>query len=355
LHLLKETAYEKSDHGNFLPSGEKKDGKESCIDYYPFGLTFNSYTRENAIPQKYLYNGKELQTDLGLNWEDYGARMYDPTIGRWFVPDPLAENFMSLSPYAYALNNPISFVDIEGLMPGDPKYTGSGNVVIIIADNPKDSWDTSTLDNTKWDYGVFQTVSEARQWMNDTYGRNGVGVNNIVFRTHGGVGEDEFDSGMALSLNSPNEDWLEARDFGRNSNNKNAADIIAIASYLKKNGKILFTACGVSQKGTALANAIFNAIKGSEKSLTVYTNGTNTFLGPIVRTHSSFADPTKATIHAPWYYTNKTGSYPMRSTLGIGNDGFNFFTTRASVNAYNKKTRKKPDADKGAAKRSGGW
>jgi len=40
-------------------------------DYYPFGLTFNSYSRENSVANKYLYNGKELQTDLGLNLEDY--------------------------------------------------------------------------------------------------------------------------------------------------------------------------------------------------------------------------------------------------------------------------------------------
>ena len=45
-------------------------------DYYPFGLAYNSYSRENSVPQDLKFNGKEEQTELGLGWLDYGARMY---------------------------------------------------------------------------------------------------------------------------------------------------------------------------------------------------------------------------------------------------------------------------------------
>jgi RHS repeat-associated protein len=83
-------------------------------DFYPFGLTFNSYTRENAVPQNYLYNGKELQKDLDLNWEDYGARMYMPEIGKFFTEDRYAEKYKDLSPYHYASNNPIKYIDQHG-------------------------------------------------------------------------------------------------------------------------------------------------------------------------------------------------------------------------------------------------
>jgi RHS repeat-associated protein len=63
---------------------------------------------------KYLYNGKELQEDLGLQWYDYGARMYDAAVGRFFAQDRFAEKYLDFSPYQYTLNNPIKYIDING-------------------------------------------------------------------------------------------------------------------------------------------------------------------------------------------------------------------------------------------------
>jgi RHS repeat-associated protein len=86
-------------------------------DYYPFGLTFNGYTRENSTPNDYKFSGKEEQNELGLNIVDFGLRMYDPTIARWMVIDPLAHKLYAWSTYNYALNNPILFVDPDGALP----------------------------------------------------------------------------------------------------------------------------------------------------------------------------------------------------------------------------------------------
>ncbi|MFM7430999.1 MAG: RHS repeat-associated core domain-containing protein, partial [Flammeovirgaceae bacterium] len=83
-------------------------------DYYPFGLAFNSYSRENTTPQDYKYNGKEEQTELGLGWLDYGARMYQPELGRFFTQDRFADKYLDLTPYHYGANNPIFFNDING-------------------------------------------------------------------------------------------------------------------------------------------------------------------------------------------------------------------------------------------------
>ena len=97
---------------------------------------FQTYGKQIVQNQNlYKYNGKEIQTDFDLDWYDYGARFYDPQLGRFHVQDAYAEKYFDLSTYQYASNNPILYIDING---------DSVNVSDLQANNPAA---LATLDN----------------------------------------------------------------------------------------------------------------------------------------------------------------------------------------------------------------
>ena len=85
--------------------------------FYPFGLNMEGTWQNtpSVLDNKYQYNGKEWNDDFGLNLNDYEARMYDPAIGRWNALDPMAEMYGFYSPYHYVLNNPMRFIDPNGM------------------------------------------------------------------------------------------------------------------------------------------------------------------------------------------------------------------------------------------------
>lgn len=122
--------------------------------YYPFGLTMEGISSKavGSVVNRNKYNSKEEQRQefsdgAGLYWMDYGARMYDGQIGRFFNPDRMVDSFRNFSPYTYAKSNPIIYIDING----------DSAVKPISFHDPKLSYDRTIIkgiDKAAWSGGV---------------------------------------------------------------------------------------------------------------------------------------------------------------------------------------------------------
>ncbi len=126
---LRQRGYELTDHlGNvratvsdmLIPrgSGVFDADLRTLTDYYPFGMTMpeRSYEAAGINSHRYGYNGKENDNEVKGegNSLDYGARIYDPRVGRWLSLDPLMAKYPGMSPYNFAANKPVLYVDFDG-------------------------------------------------------------------------------------------------------------------------------------------------------------------------------------------------------------------------------------------------
>ena len=147
---------------------------EEVNDYYPFGGLLSSSLSNNVQP--YKYNGKELNRDNGLDWYDYGARMYDASLGRWHMMDPMAEKYYTINSYVYCINNPVGYIDPNGL------------------------WAQSSLgwftDNTK-DIGRFLNMMQIEIEMQGNISKDQ--LNNFIYAEYKGIGGRLSDGSTLLS------------------------------------------------------------------------------------------------------------------------------------------------------------
>lgn len=153
-------------------------------DYYPLGLRHwnPDYVYSD---NRYKYNGKEQQTVGDLPYLDYGARMFDPRIGRWFNTDPKAEKYHPLSPYSMCGNNPLRYADADGADWVDKLMGGVIGVATNVIPGTTD-WRNAYTPNDPSDY-------------NDTLEH----VDNAAVITGAGMligGELGVGSGTALTL-----------------------------------------------------------------------------------------------------------------------------------------------------------
>ena len=108
---------------------DSNDSIRETISYYPFGSEMrisNPAQMSGDTSHPFRFTGKELDRQNSLNMYDFGARMYDVAgVPMWTSVDPLAEKYYGISPYVYCENNPLRFIDPNGMWSWD----SNGNLV----------------------------------------------------------------------------------------------------------------------------------------------------------------------------------------------------------------------------------
>jgi RHS repeat-associated protein len=269
-------------------SGESEVTQEN--HYYPFGLNMegatNQWYNDAVADNKYQYNGKEWNDDFGLGMNDYGARMYDPAIGKWNAIDPMAHKFHAFSPYNYVANNPISNIDPDGMcfestnrpLPastrdanGNTTFRGAAGTLdggMGAADHKKNIYIMlhGGVDNLpeinghltkkkQGDWTVIQTgnLTQALEELKEL-GISKGSVENMVLETHG----------MLYSTSKGGKVWdgFTLRDgtvFPTDEPGKSGEkSMIELISYMQSGGDFVLAACGSGQgeNGTNLLTTI---------------------------------------------------------------------------------------------------
>jgi RHS repeat-associated protein len=207
-----------SDHlGNIRVVVDEQGQVHQKNEYTAFGVVQSTDPSKN----KYLFNNKELQT--GTNYLDYGARMYQPELGRWNVVDPLGEHSKQIdkSPYSAFWNNPINYNDPDGRCPNcpDETYVPIANHVYEakVGTITSNGWEVMRVDkndetgyqgalyrgtyngNTEYIYATAGTdFNSAKDWKNN--GQQIISGNSAQYEQSVGVARDENKAHSGVSF-----------------------------------------------------------------------------------------------------------------------------------------------------------
>jgi RHS repeat-associated protein len=161
------TVFRDEDANGYISTSEIRQRN----DYYAFGMEHKGSTLGSVNPSKanrYKYNGKEIVNEMDLSVYDYGARYYDPSIGRWGAVDPLASEYPGFSPYHFVYNNPIKHYDPTGAAPDD-WYRNNKTGTYTWYDKPYANGSGPMREGYTWVGGKGALLGEAESHVNNIH------------------------------------------------------------------------------------------------------------------------------------------------------------------------------------------
>jgi RHS repeat-associated protein len=160
-------------------------------DYFPFGLAMagTSYKQSGTQENKFMYNGVELQEDLGLGYYQTIFRMYDPTLGRFIQLDPLADFYPGINPFSFGYDNPILYGDPDGLGPMlDLWRNVKEGVMKLLGYKKHGSYDTDSKSSGKRKNNVYYSRSGKKTSKNERNPRKSTSTDPVPnFKSNSGL------------------------------------------------------------------------------------------------------------------------------------------------------------------------
>lgn len=270
----------------------------SAQDYYPFGMPMpnRTYSLSSGSKYRFGFNGQEKDDEVygEGNLVNFGARIHDTRIGRWFSVDKHAINYPFLSVYSYVNNNPIKNIEIDG------KDWGDINVIIILNDNF-----CEPITKQVGDWIVFK-VNNLEE-LNGQPGFNAIRdgtVDNLQVVSHGlGVKEKDI-SGIALQGENNKYHIYGPTDAGIKYKKglrpgfvlpATPSDLDGLKKIIKKlddESSILFFACGAG-KEDAFIDKLYKLIEDESESeeITLILNKDYSTVSKLVNGTKNFETP----------------------------------------------------------------